>query len=310
MNEIMVSILIPTYNHEKYIKEALDSVLMQETKYSYEVLVGEDKSTDRTRTVLKQYEVDHPGKITVYYREHNLRNEKYSNIADLRHRAKGKYLVILEGDDFWISKHKLEKQVTFLEEHSDYIAIAHNCIVVGEDSKRIDEDYPCCQDTEYSLTHYLNGIYPGQLATVMCRNFIKYNLFDYSILERHLMPGDKILYFALVTNGKVKCLQENMTAYRHVIKRGSSYSANYQYNFQVDIQWHSELLAFARSQEQGAEFIEALYFGCLVHGLKHHSISLKIFWRYVQNISNKYIAIKLYFTRMLNIHLLHKGHSN
>ncbi len=203
MGDVMVSVVIPTYNHEQYITQALDSVLMQKTQYSYEVLVGEDKSTDGTRKVLKKYEAEHPNKITVFYREHNLSKDKYENAPDLRRRAKGKYLITLEGDDFWIADDKLEKQVSFLETHPDYIAVAHNCVVVGEDGKEIDEIYPCCKEEEYTLDHYLKGIYPGQLATVLSRNFIKDNWFDPTIMERHLIPGDKLLYFALVTNGKV-----------------------------------------------------------------------------------------------------------
>lgn len=305
-DQIMVSVIIPTYNHEKYIEQALDSVLMQKTQYSFEVLVGEDKSTDGTRKVLEEYEKKNPGKIKVYYRDHNLRNDKYENAPDLRRKAQGKYLITLEGDDFWIAEDKLEKQVSFLENNSEYIAIAHNCIVVGDDGLPIDEVYPCCKDEEYSLNHYLSGIYPGQLATVMTRNFIRNYYFDVTIMERHLTPGDKLLYFALVTNGKVKCLQENLTAYRHVRTYGSSYSANYKYNFYTDEHWHSELLLFAKKQKKGVKYIEALYFGCLVYGIKKKNISFSELKEYMKKIQNKPRAILLFTVRMINSHILHK----
>ncbi len=310
MGDVMVSVVIPTYNHEQYITQALDSVLMQKTQYSYEVLVGEDKSTDGTRKVLKKYEAEHPNKITVFYREHNLSKDKYENAPDLRRRAKGKYLITLEGDDFWIADDKLEKQVSFLETHPDYIAVAHNCVVVGEDGKEIDEIYPCCKEEEYTLDHYLKGIYPGQLATVLSRNFIKDNWFDPTIMERHLIPGDKLLYFALVTNGKVKCLQENLTAYRHVREHGSSYSANYKYHFQTDEHWYFELLSFAKEQKKGVEYVEALYIGCLIHGLKKKSISFREFNKYMKNVTKKWKAIRLFIFRMFSIHVTRKGMSN
>lgn len=310
MNEVMVSIVIPTYNHEKYIAHALDSVLMQKTQYSYEILVGEDKSTDGTRKVLEEYEAKHPGKITVFYRDHNLSKDKYENAPDLRRRAKGKYLITLEGDDFWISEAKLEKQVSFLETHPDYIAIAHNCIVVDDNSKKTGEIYPYCKEEEYTLGHYLNGIYPGQLASVLSRNFIAENYFDSTILEKHLSPGDKLLYFALVTNGKVKCLQENLTAYRHVRTHGSSYSANYKYDFVKDEHWHSELLLFAKRQQKGVKHAEALYIGCLLHGLKKGSISFGEFWKHMKKVTGKLLATKLFVSRMFNIHITQKGRSN
>jgi len=310
MSDIMVSVVIPTYNHERYIKKALDSVLMQKTQYTYEILVGEDKSTDNTRNVLEKYERDHPGKITVFYREHNLSCDKYENASDLRRRAKGKYLITLEGDDFWISDKKIEKQVSFLESNLEYIAVAHNCIVVGDDGEPLDETYPYCKNEEYSIKDYLNGIYPGQLATVMTRNFIKENFFDATIMERHLMPGDKLLYFALITNGKVKCLQENLTAYRHVREKGSSYSATYRYNFATDEHWYSELLSFAREQKKGIEYAEALYIGCIIYGLKNKSISFGELKTYLVNVNHKFKAGSLFILRMINIHLLHKGRSN
>ena len=110
MNEPMVSVVIPTYNHEKYITKAIDSVLEQQTEYTFEILVGEDKSTDQTRKVLEQYEMEHPHRITVFYRDHNLSNDVLENAPDLRRKAKGKYIITLEGDDFWISKNKIQKQ--------------------------------------------------------------------------------------------------------------------------------------------------------------------------------------------------------
>ena len=171
MNEVMVSIIVPTYNHEKYIEKALDSILMQKTNYSYEVLVGEDKSTDGTRAVLEEYERRHPEKIKVFYREQNMRTKELGNGADLRRRASGKYIVCLEGDDFWISEDKIEKQVAFLEDHPQYIAVSHNCVVVGENGEKLDEDYPNCREEEYALKHFLCGIYPGQIATIMSKKF-------------------------------------------------------------------------------------------------------------------------------------------
>ena len=68
MGNVMLSIYVTTYNHENYIVRALDSILMQKTRYSYEVFVGEDCSTDNTRQVLRQWEQNHPGVFTILYR--------------------------------------------------------------------------------------------------------------------------------------------------------------------------------------------------------------------------------------------------
>lgn len=309
-NVIMVSVIIPTYNHEKYIEQAIDSVLMQKTQYSMEILVGEDKSTDNTKKILQEYEKKHPDKITVYYRECNLSNAILENAPDLRRRALGKYIITLEGDDFWTDVNKIQTQVKFLEEHPEYVAVSHLCHVVDENSQLINEDYPSCKEEEYTLNHYLDGIYPGQLATVMCRNFYKEKIFDSTLLEKHLSPGDKLMYFALITNGKVKCIQKTMSAYRHVRKSGSSYSANYKYNFNEDEHWYSELLSFSKKQGKGVQYIEALYLGCLIHGVKEKAISLKKATKYMNNIDNKFIAIILFLKRMMDIHIFRKGKVN
>lgn len=311
MDDIILSVIIPTYNHEGYIRKAIDSVLMQKTQYKYEVLVGEDKSTDNTRKVLQQYEKEHPGEITVYYRDHNLSNDDLENAPDLRHRAKGKYIITLEGDDYWTSDNKIETQVDFLENNPEYIAVSHLCKVVGEDGKPLMEEYPSCRNSEYSLKDYLCGVYPGQLATVMCRNYYISHYFDVTILEKHLCPGDKLLYFALATNGKVKCLQQTMSAYRHVRKGGASYSANYKYNFEEDEHWYAELLEFASAQKKGVACVEALYLGCLIHAVKKKAILLDKAKEYGRcKLKHKGRAISLYLWRMINIHMLHRGNAN
>ena len=156
----VVSIYVATYNHEKYIVQALDSIRTQKTKYSYEVLVGEDVSTDNTRTILKEYEKSYPGFMTVYYRDHNMYREDPNNAKDLKMRCKGKYIIALEGDDYWIDPFKLEKQVDFLENHEEYLAVAHRCVVVDENSKNKNEKYQECLDSEYTLKHFISGIMP------------------------------------------------------------------------------------------------------------------------------------------------------
>ncbi|MDU1006518.1 MAG: glycosyltransferase [Clostridium butyricum] len=312
MKELMLSIIVPTYNHEKYIKKALESILMQKTKYSYEVLVGEDASTDNTRNVIKQYEKEHPGKITVFYRQQNLSKSKYSNSADLRRRAKGKYIITLEGDDFWTSDEKIEKQINFLEGHPDYVAIAHNCVVVDENDNPNGDIYPECKVEEYTFKQYLCGIYPGQLATMLCRNFMIQDIFDKTILEKNLSPGDKLIYFGLLTSGKIYCMQEQMSAYRHIRKGGSSYSANYKYDFKKDENWYSELLQLAYVQKhiEGINCAETLYLGCLIHGLKKKQLSIRYFIQYKRNIKNFINAFYGYIERMYAIHISKKGRAN
>ena len=234
MSNAMVSIYIPTYNHEKYIVQALDSILMQKTQYSYEVFVGEDCSTDNTRQVLKAWEEAHPGKFNILYREENMHGKELYNSLDLKLRCKGKYIIGLEGDDFWTDPEKLEKQVTFLENHPEYYAVAHNCTVVGADSLPNGEMYPECKDEEYTIRHFASEVMPGQLTTLLCRNYMTDETLDDTLIRSAVGPGDLNIYFTVICRSKIFCMQESMSAYRHITSGGSSFSANHVPKFTRD----------------------------------------------------------------------------
>lgn len=285
MEEIMLSIVVPTYGHEKYILQTLESIRMQKTKYKYEVLVGEDASPDNTRKLLKEYEKEHPGMCHMLYRKENMNKSSITNARDLLLRCKGKYVIVLEGDDYWISEDKIEHQIEFLETHPDYIAVAHNCVVVDENGKETNENYPECKNTEYSIKEFFYNVLPGQTATVMHRNYVKENLFDTSLLEKGLVPGDKLRAFALIMHGKIYCIQEKMSAYRHVRKGGSSFSANFKYDIARDLRWHEELLQYAYKIGNGAgmKCAEIMYFDILIRALTEKYCSFgQIFRKYIK----------------------------
>ena len=303
MERPTLSIYVPTFNHEHYIVQALDSILMQETSYTYEVLVGEDCSTDNTRAVLKEYEKQHPGKLQVFYREQNMRKQgnAVGNSGDLRSRCRGKYIIALEGDDYWTDPCKIDKQIRFLEEHPDYIAVAHNCFVVDHDSSRKDEVYPQCTDTEYTFDHFARDIMPGQLTTVMLRNVYHDDRYDTSLLNRRIVPGDRLIYFWLLSNGKIHCIQEEMSAYRHVTNQGSSFSATSKYHFATYETLYAIFMEYAREQNNKEALLcaERLYFRNLRVGSVFGQCSLKDSLRYFRKIRNKAKVLLLYIPTML-----------
>ena len=303
MERPTLSIYVPTFNHEHYIVQALDSILMQETAYTYEVLVGEDCSTDNTRAVLKEYEKQHPGKLQVFYREQNMRKQgnAVGNSGDLRSRCRGKYIIALEGDDYWTDPCKIDKQIRFLEEHPDYIAVAHNCIVVDHDSSRKEETYPQCTDTEYTFDHFARDMMPGQLTTVMLRNVYHDDRYDTSLLNRRIIPGDRLIYFWLLSNGKIHCIQEEMSAYRHVTTQGSSFSATAKYHFATYETLYAIFMEYARERNHKEALLcaERLYFRNLRVGSVFGQCSLKDSLRYFSKIKNKAKVLLLYIPTML-----------
>ncbi len=123
---MMVSIVCNTYNHEKYIASALESFVAQRTDFPFEVLVHDDASTDGTADVIRQYAEKYPQLIKPVYQTEN----QYSQGVDYNgryqlSRAKGKYIALCEGDDYWIDPEKLSKQVAALESHPELDICAH-----------------------------------------------------------------------------------------------------------------------------------------------------------------------------------------
>ncbi len=226
----LLSIVVSVYNHGAYIEECLRSIAAQKVDFPYEVLVGEDCSTDDSREVLQRLEGELPGCFTILYREHNM--GAVANGEDLYSRARGRYLVDFEGDDFFVFDGKLAGQLHFLEEHPDYSAVYTNCLVVDAQSRPNKEHYPECVDDEYSYRENFYYCLPGQSGTLMCRReeyLAARDRFN-ELKEYDFYPGDRRNAFLFLTMGKVRCIQEQWSAYRHVRKGGSSYSATRQKN--------------------------------------------------------------------------------
>lgn len=134
----VVSVCIITYNHAAYIAECLDSVLMQETDFPYEIIVGEDDSTDGTREICKAYAEKHPDKIRLFlrYRKdviyiNGKKTGRFNYIENLK-VARGRYIATSDGDDYWLVKDKLQWQCDFMEEHLECRLVCHHMPTLGK----------------------------------------------------------------------------------------------------------------------------------------------------------------------------------
>lgn len=277
----MVSIIVATYNHENYIEQAIKSIVKQKVNFKYEVLIGEDASIDQTANILKKIEKDLPKNFHIFYREKNLGMK--GNFDDLIIKAKGKYIISLESDDYWIYDLKLQKQVDFLETHPEYIAIAHNTLVVDKYGKpRDDYEYPECKNDEYTLYDYQNFILMGQTTTILYRNFYKTHAFD-DINVNIKYPGDQKLNFLLACHGKIKVIQEKWSAYRYVNDEGSSFSAKVKFDKEKpknDLIFFKILMNYALNNienEQAIKVIETKYlYTALVHCIRNRVVGYKL----------------------------------
>lgn len=308
MQTPIVSIYVPTFNHEKYITRALDSILMQQTQYPFEVYVGEDCSTDNTRQVLQEWEAKHPGVFHILYREQNMHRSSPNNAGDLKQRCKGKYIVALEGDDFWTDPLKLQKQVSFLEAHPEYYGVTHSCTVVGEDSQPNGETYPQCRDAEYTFRHFASEIMPGQLATFLYRNYFLDPAFSTWLIQQPVQPGDRKLYFSALCRGKIYCMQESMSAYRHVVDSGSSFSATNKYNFPRHEAFCRAFMDYALKidHKEALKYAEFIYLRCIRHAQRTGHISAAQAKEYKKNIPHLLRAKYLLAKRDVNCRILHR----
>src|SRR5918993_30043 len=131
-----VSVLLTTYNHEKYIAQAIDSALTQETNFDYEIVIIEDCSTDGTRDIVISYQKRYPEKIRLVLAEKNECDN--TAFAAAFQASPARYIALLDGDDYWTSPHKLQRQAEFLDAHSECVLCFHKVAVVYQDGSAAD----------------------------------------------------------------------------------------------------------------------------------------------------------------------------
>lgn len=133
----LISVCIITYNHEKYIRQCLEGVVMQKTNFPFDVVIGEDCSTDNTRSIVAEYEARYPDIIKPVYHATNVGGAR-NGYEFCYPRLTGKYVAICEGDDYWTDSYKLQKQVDFLEQNPEYVLCFHRVKSVDENDKMLD----------------------------------------------------------------------------------------------------------------------------------------------------------------------------
>lgn len=204
-----VSVLTIAYNHEKFIAQAIDSILMQEVDFEYEIVIGEDCSTDNTRKIVMGYQAKYPDKIRLLLPESNI--GMLPNFINTYRACKGEYIALLEGDDYWISPHKLQKQVYFLDRNADTALCFTNSLLFWEDSHREAEVF-LNEPSETFTTEYL--LFRNFISTpsVMYRNGL---ITEFPEWYTDLSMGDWTLYILLTEYGKIGYIDEVMSAYRN-----------------------------------------------------------------------------------------------
>ena len=138
-NNIMVSVFMMAYNHEKYVAQALDSVLIQKVDFEYQIVLGEDCSTDNTREIVIKYAELYPKKFKLLLHKTNIGAVNNQNL--ILANCTGKYIAMLECDDYWTDPNKLQTQFDIMETNGEYSFTFHSVSVKNE-IKSINYNYP------------------------------------------------------------------------------------------------------------------------------------------------------------------------
>lgn len=211
-DDVVVSVLCTAYNHEKYIRSALDGFVNQKTNFRYEVLINDDASKDHTAAIIAEYEAKYPDIIKpVYQKENQYSKGVYIFQTILFPLAKGKYIAVCEGDDYWCDENKLQKQVDFLESHEGYSACVHNTRLMDCRTGGSWPMYKRSKDQDLTFKEVVNySAACFHTSSIMCAR------------ELFIVPdtltaegfGDYPRAVYLRLNGKIHYLKDIMSVYR------------------------------------------------------------------------------------------------
>jgi glycosyltransferase involved in cell wall biosynthesis len=197
-NNVLVSICCIAFNHEQFIRKALDGFMMQKTNFAFEVLINDDASTDNTAEIIREYELKYPDIIKPIYQTENqwrkgIRGSSVHNFP----RAVGKYIALCEGDDYWTDSTKLQRQIDFLESHEDYSLVTENALVLNTE-KNTQYDFNDFEECDIDI-YQLLGKRTFPTASAVFRS--KYITAEFHQLK---YKGDVIMWCYLAGKGKIR----------------------------------------------------------------------------------------------------------
>jgi glycosyltransferase involved in cell wall biosynthesis len=204
----IVSVLMLTYNHERFIEQAIKSVLMQVTNFPIELVIGEDCSTDGTREIVKRYAAVYPQIVRPLLHEKNI--GVHANLDAVLNSCTGSYIATLEGDDYWTSPHKLQKQVDFLELHPDHTLCGTRFVNIQGDNPTTTSDESPAEKESGTLEDLLRWNYL-LTCTVVYRAGLVPTLPD---RFKKVRNPDMVFWALLAEHGRVGFINEVMAAYR------------------------------------------------------------------------------------------------
>ena len=208
-----VSIWCVTYNHVKYIRDAIEGFLIQKTNFDVEIVIHDDASTDGTIDILMEYEKKYPKLIRVIYETEN-QYSKFINPPEffmgvMRRELKGKYIALCEGDDYWTDINKLQVQIDYMESHLNCMMTAHNATIIHGKTNERKKFIPHWEEKDLSINEIVNESIPT--ASYVCRR----EALDIEDFFLDIDVGDYPLQLYCFSKGKIHYFDNDMCVYRY-----------------------------------------------------------------------------------------------
>jgi len=212
---MIVSVCMITYNHEDYIEQAINGVLMQQRNFILELIISNDCSSDASHKIIHNIINNHTKSIIIKYFNHNKNKGMMDNFIFTLKKCSGKYIAVCEGDDYWTDPLKLQKQVDFLEANTDYSICFHKVKLLSGNDIRDADDITISRYNEIDnlpidvndLLRHGNFIHT---PSVLFRNQIMDLPFEFNFSP----IGDYLLYIIVSQKGFIKRLDDTMAVYR------------------------------------------------------------------------------------------------
>ena len=250
-NEIAVSVAVITYNMQGYLPQLLDSILKQRVSFRYEIVVDDDHSPDDSRRILLDYAARYPDRFVLSLRDTNVGGSR--NMYGVLRQCRGRYIAILEGDDWWEAEDKLQYQYDFLEAHPEYVGMYCNswCELSRTESvQRVRRDITepmVFSYKDFQKFHFFDRL-PNSTDTAFFRNFFA------SAPERevdvfwkaHRMVWDQSLALILYGKGDVYVDPRLVSHHRTIVEKGGT---NYQSRYAVEDHKVTDAAMYAAHEE-------------------------------------------------------------
>jgi glycosyltransferase involved in cell wall biosynthesis len=221
----LVSICCLTYNHAEYIRNAIDGFLMQKTTFPFEILIHDDASTDNTAQIIREYELQYPHLIfPIYQKENQYSKGRRLTLRFNVPRARGKYIALCEGDDFWTDHYKLQKQVEFLEANPEYGLCYTNARMFYQKTNTYSEIVLGSPYKSFENLFLWIGI--PTLTTVFRRSLLDGYVSDVLPHSSNWKMGDYPMWLYLATRSKLKLLESITATYRCLEESASRSKSN------------------------------------------------------------------------------------